>query len=114
MGLKCEPEDFTFRRWLLDAAGLAFGNAGTRSVSDSLTTDRSIQIMHTPSQENADVTREIHHFGGDQSPLNDADADEDRDPEAYLDLDILGLGDFVDADKLDPVVTGDIGSSTLG
>ena len=61
--------------------------------------------MHTPSQTHADVTRDIHHFGGDQSPLNDADADEDRDPEAYLDLDILGLDDFVDADKLDPVVT---------
>ena len=114
MGLKCGPEDFTFRRWLLDVAGLACGNAGTWSVSDSLTTDRSIQIMHTPSQTHADVTRDIHHFGGDQSPLNDADADEDRDPEAYLDLDILGLDDFVDADKLDPVVTGDIGSSTLG
>ncbi|AHF67141.1 MULTISPECIES: hypothetical protein [Pseudomonas] len=56
----------------------------------------------------------VQHFGGDQSPLNDADADEDNDPEGYLDLDILGLDDFVDADKLDPTITGDIGSSTLG
>ncbi|MCD5995473.1 hypothetical protein KDX38_17830 [Pseudomonas sp. CDFA 602] len=55
-----------------------------------------------------------HLSGGDQSPLNDSDADEDRDPEAYLDLDILGLDDFVDADKLDPTLTSDIGSSTLG
>ncbi|MBX8539667.1 hypothetical protein K5D51_10215 [Pseudomonas cichorii] len=56
----------------------------------------------------------MQHFGGDQSPLNDADADEDNDPEGYLDLDILGLDDFVDADKLDPTITGDIGSATLG
>ncbi|MEN1833095.1 hypothetical protein AAIM60_09445 [Pseudomonas lijiangensis] len=61
-----------------------------------------------------DVARPVQHFGGDQSPLNDADADEDRDPEGYLDLDILGLDDFVDADKLDPTITGDIGSATLG
>ncbi|RMQ50913.1 hypothetical protein ALQ04_01821 [Pseudomonas cichorii] len=54
------------------------------------------------------------HLGGDQSPLNDADADEDNDPEGYLDLEILGLDDFIDADKLDPVITGDIGSSSLG
>lgn len=47
------------------------------------------------------------HFGGDQSPLNDADADEDSDPEGELDLEILGLDEFSDADKLD------IGSSTL-
>jgi hypothetical protein len=53
------------------------------------------------------------HFGGDQSPLNDADADEDRDPEAYLDLEILGLDEFVDADKLDPSLTDDLGSSNL-
>lgn len=58
--------------------------------------------------------RPAQHFGGDQSPLNDADADEDNDPEGYLDLDILGLDDFVDADKLDPTITGDIGSATLG
>ncbi|MBX8490758.1 hypothetical protein K5D56_01725 [Pseudomonas cichorii] len=61
-----------------------------------------------------DVARPVQHFGGDQSPLNDADADEDNDPEGYLDLDILGLDDFVDADKLDPTITGDIGSATLG
>lgn len=54
-----------------------------------------------------------YQLGGDQSPLNDADADEDRDPEAYLDLEILGLDEFVDADKLDPLLTGDIGSSNL-
>lgn len=48
-----------------------------------------------------------HHFGGDQSPLNDADADEDFDPEIELDLDILGLDEFSDSDKLD------IGSSML-
>ncbi|MET0125606.1 MAG: hypothetical protein ABW209_08900, partial [Pseudomonas caspiana] len=44
-----------------------------------------------------------HHFGGDQSPLNDADADEDTDPEGYLDLDVLGLDEFSDSDKLDPI-----------
>ncbi|GFM50190.1 hypothetical protein PSCICE_14570 [Pseudomonas cichorii] len=60
------------------------------------------------------VARPAQHFGGDQSPLNDADADEDNDPEGYLDLDILGLDDFVDADKLDPTITGDIGFATLG
>ena len=48
------------------------------------------------------------HFGGDQSPLNDADADEDFDPEGELDLDILGLDEFSDSDKLD------VGSSMLG
>jgi hypothetical protein len=41
------------------------------------------------------------HFGGDQSPLNDADSDEDRDPEAELDLSELDLDEFADADKLD-------------
>lgn len=50
------------------------------------------------------------HFGGDRSPLNDADADEDPDAEIYLDPDLLGLDDFADADKLD---TGDIGSSSV-
>lgn len=50
---------------------------------------------------------EDEHFGGDQSPLNDADADEDRDPEAELDLEALKLDEFEDSDKLD------IGSSTL-
>ncbi|HEX8586874.1 hypothetical protein [Pseudomonas sp.] len=47
------------------------------------------------------------HVGGDQSPLNDADADEDRDPEGELDLSVLELDEFADADKLD------ISSSTL-
>jgi hypothetical protein len=51
---------------------------------------------------------EDHHFGGDQSPLNDADADEDSDPEGELDLSDLGLDEFGDADKLD------IGSASLG
>ena len=53
------------------------------------------------------------HLGGDQSPLNDADADEDNDAEVYLDPDLLGLDDFGDADKLDPTFTGDIGSSSI-
>lgn len=48
------------------------------------------------------------HFGGDQSPLNDADADEDSDPEGELDLSDLRLDEFGDADKLD------IGSASLG
>lgn len=51
---------------------------------------------------------EDQHFGGDRSPLNDADADEDSDPEGELDLGELGLDEFADADKLD------IGASTLG
>jgi hypothetical protein len=54
-----------------------------------------------------------HHFGGDQSPLNDADADEDTDPEGYLDLDVLGLDEFSDSDKLDPIFGSDVGSSSL-
>lgn len=54
------------------------------------------------------------YLGGDQSPLNDSDADEDRDPESYLDLEILGLDDFVDADKIDPTLTSDIDSAGLG
>jgi hypothetical protein len=54
------------------------------------------------------------YLGGDQSPLNDSDADEDRDPESYLDLEILGLDDFVDADKIDPTLTSDIDSASLG
>ncbi len=41
------------------------------------------------------------HFGGDQSPLNDADSDEDRDPEGELDLSELDLDEFADTDKLD-------------
>ncbi|WP_349969304.1 hypothetical protein [Pseudomonas caspiana] len=54
-----------------------------------------------------------HHFGGDQSPLNDADADEDTDPEGYLDLDVLGLDEFSDSDKLDPIFSSDVGSSSV-
>lgn len=49
-----------------------------------------------------------HHFGGDQSPLNDSDADEETTSLDELDLGDLGLDEFADADKLD------IGSSTLG
>jgi hypothetical protein len=54
------------------------------------------------------LNNEDQHFGGDQSPLNDADADEDSDPEGDLDLGDLRLDEFEDSDKLD------IGSSTLG
>lgn len=54
-----------------------------------------------------------HQFGGDQSPLNDSDADEDYDPEAYLDLDELGLDEFSDSDKLDPIFSSDVGSSSV-
>ncbi|MCD5980989.1 hypothetical protein K3169_18325 [Pseudomonas phytophila] len=59
------------------------------------------------------VARIDHQFGGDQSPLNDADADEDTDPEAYLDLDVLGLDEFSDSDKLDPIFSSDVGSSSV-
>ncbi|MDB5982454.1 MAG: hypothetical protein JWQ69_3469 [Pseudomonas sp.] len=51
-------------------------------------------------------------FGGDQSPLNDADAD-DEDFGGELDLDVLGLDDFIDSDKLDSTISGDVGSSSL-
>ncbi|MGH8420262.1 MAG: hypothetical protein ACRER8_23790 [Pseudomonas sp.] len=54
------------------------------------------------------LSDEDQHHGGDQSPLNDADADEDSDPQADLDLGDLRLDEFEDSDKLD------IGSSTLG
>ncbi|TDV67828.1 hypothetical protein [Pseudomonas sp. LP_7_YM] len=54
------------------------------------------------------LSDEDQHYGGDQSPLNDADGDEDSDPEAELDLGELQLDEFADSDKLD------IGSSTLG
>jgi len=49
-----------------------------------------------------------HQFGGDQSPLNDSDADEDYDPEGYL-----GLDEFSDSDKLDPIFSSDVGSSSV-
>lgn len=62
---------------------------------------------------NAFANVDMLHLGGDQSPLNDADADEDNDVEVYLDPDLLGLDDFADADKLDPSFTGDIGSSSI-
>lgn len=54
-----------------------------------------------------------HHFGGDQSPLNDADADDETDPEGDLDLEELRLEEFVDAEKLDSTISGDVGSSSL-
>jgi hypothetical protein len=66
---------------------------------------------HTPGKHDLTpyyLNDEDQHFGGDQSPLNDSDADEDSDPEGELDLGDLGLDEFADADKLD------IGSSTLG
>lgn len=68
--------------------------------------DQSLHAAETLSEQ--DAMPDEPHFGGDQSPLNDADADEDRDPEGELDLGVLGLDDFADSDKLD------IGSSTLG
>jgi hypothetical protein len=55
-----------------------------------------------------DDLEDDQHFGGDQSPLNDSDADEDSDPEGELDLSDLRLDEFGDADKLD------IGSASLG
>lgn len=75
--------------------------------------------MQTPLQFQPHVAslhfnaRVDHHFGGDQSPLNDADADEDTDPEGYLDLDVLGLDEFSDSDKLDPIFSSDVGSSSV-
>lgn len=54
-----------------------------------------------------------HHFGGDQSPLNDADADDDLGSIGELDLDDLGLEEFIDSDKLDSTISGDVGSSSL-
>jgi len=71
--------------------------------------------MHVQTHKQCDLdpvpyylNEEDQHFGGDQSPLNDADADEDSDPEGELDLGDLRLDEFEDSDKLD------IGSSTLG
>lgn len=64
-----------------------------------------VEIQPQPSQpaRHAFVYRahDGEHFGGDQSPLNDADSDEDRDPEGELDLSELDLDEFADADKLD-------------
>ncbi|WP_268800623.1 hypothetical protein [Pseudomonas huanghezhanensis] len=60
-----------------------------------------------PTFAQQDDSEDDSHFGGDQSPLNDADADEDSDPEGELDLTDLGLDEFGDADKLD------IGSASL-
>ena len=54
-----------------------------------------------------------YYLGGDKSPLNDADADEDIDPEGYLDLEELDLDEFADADKLDPIFGTDVGSSSI-
>jgi len=63
---------------------------------------------HTPVPLFLNDNDEDHHFGGDQSPLNDSDADEDTESLEELDLGDLRLDEFADADKLD------IGSSTLG
>ncbi|WP_297844788.1 hypothetical protein [Pseudomonas sp.] len=57
-------------------------------------------------------------FGGDQSPLNDSDADEDDSYGGYggdveLDLEDLRLEEFSDSDKLDSTHGGDVGSSSL-
>jgi hypothetical protein len=70
-------------------------------------------LFYTPVASLPFFARIDHHFGGDQSPLNDADADEDTDPEGYLDLDELGLDEFSDSDKLDPIFSSDVGSSTV-
>ena len=75
--------------------------------------------MQAPSQLHTHLAslqffaRIDHQFGGDQSPLNDSDADEDYDPEGYLDLDELGLDEFSDSDKLDPIFSSDVGSSSV-
>jgi hypothetical protein len=63
--------------------------------------DKSYPVAYWMSDED-------HHFGGDQSPLNDSDADEETSSLEELDLGDLGLDEFADSDKLD------IGSSTLG
>ncbi|MEB0041459.1 MULTISPECIES: hypothetical protein [unclassified Pseudomonas] len=57
-------------------------------------------------------------FGGDQSPLNDSDADEDDTYGGYggdvdIDLEDLRLEEFSDSDKLDSTHGGDVGSSSL-
>jgi hypothetical protein len=69
--------------------------------------------LDTPLTGLRPVARIHHQFGGDQSPLNDSDADEDYDPEGYLDLDELGLDEFSDSDKLDPIFSSDVGSSSV-
>ncbi len=60
-----------------------------------------VQTSQPDTHAMAWFAHEGEHFGGDQSPLNDADSDEDRDPEAELDLSDLDLDGFADADKLD-------------
>jgi hypothetical protein len=72
-------------------------------LQQTLPSDLNLMALLASSEVEDD-----QHFGGDQSPLNDADADEDSDPEGELDLSDLRLDEFGDADKLD------IGSASLG
>lgn len=74
---------------------------------------RTLSPLQTHNASSPFVACVNHHFGGDQSPLNDSDADEDTDPEGYLDLDVLGLEEFSDSDKLDPIFSNDVGSSSV-
>ena len=67
----------------------------------------------TCASSRAAFTEVEYHLGGDKSPLNDADADEDIDPEGYLDLEELDLDELADADKLDPIFGNDVGSSSI-
>lgn len=60
-----------------------------------------VQTSQIATRPIAYWAHDVEHFGGDQSPLNDADSDEDRDPEGELDLSDLDLDEFADADKLD-------------
>ncbi|MDB6048782.1 MAG: Uncharacterized protein JWR17_1528 [Pseudomonas sp.] len=66
----------------------------------------------------ANTSPSLFLFGGDQSPLNDSDADEDDSYGGYggdvdLDLEDLRLEEFSDSDKLDSTHGGDVGSSSL-
>jgi hypothetical protein len=72
-------------------------------LQQTLPSDLNLMALLASSEVEDD-----QHFGGDQSPLNDSDADEDSDPEGELDLSDLRLDEFGDADKLD------IGSASLG
>jgi hypothetical protein len=60
-----------------------------------------VQTRQPDTQSMVYLAHDGDHFGGDQSPLNDADSDEDRDPEGELDLSELDLDEFADTDKLD-------------
>jgi hypothetical protein len=50
-----------------------------------------VQTRQPDTQSMVYLAHDGDHFGGDQSPLNDADSDEDRDPEGELDLSELDL-----------------------